>query len=403
MPRQKKIIITDDVTNQKNQQILLDTITDSSQKYILLNYDIFLDYYKTADLASKTSGLRYNPDEHTKNMIELTAIGDIRNMGIVVKIPIIKTNITTNFLTILKHSISFTKFNNAYILLIFEENHFLTIKYTYQTKLTTISLNNDNYYSLSLLKENESKNKEQLLYDSDHDSDESDNEINYDSDSSFSNYKNSKSQNEDVKLKTQKCDDVNLVNNLSLQTQPSEIQQSKHLYFSSLMEEKIAINDEKIFQTIEETTIKNVISYLVIEFDNFKDIIKRLGNGKINVIVDNNSIIFQGIIPKYDKTVTITLNALNIHPEFLNKKIDFYINSKNISKLKTLTNNFSIITDNDKKIFKKIELKIVFKKNENGENIYGITFFPANFSDNNKIINNFDIYNSIMIYIPQEE
>jgi hypothetical protein len=40
----------------------------------------------------------------------------------------------------------------------------------------------------------------------------------------------------------------------------------------------------------------------------------------------------------------------------------------------------------------------------NDNQTYGITIFPANFTEKNRINNkNFDIYNSILLYIPEHQ
>lgn len=341
------------------------------QQYFVINYLWFKDYYKIVNAVYQESVLRYNPSKETKHFIELTAFSN--TIIAVVKIPIITTNVTNIFISKINHNIFFSKYNNNVIALIFDENT-ISVRYNYSTKNKYIELNNKNYYSLSFVKN--FKNK-----------DLSDNEV------------------EDEELEDK---ELYMINE---EDSPDSLEEfnknNRDLCYDEfvksniLLEETILINNkDKVYQSINDNIIKNVVCYMNLEFDNFKDIFKKLGNGKINIIIKKNKMQLNSIIPKYNKQINLEISVIHINKNTYDKEINFFINSNAITKLKSLSSNFNIISTDNKKIFKLVELKIVMNNNNN----YGITIFPANFTEKNRINNkNFDIYNSILLYIPEHQ
>lgn len=351
---------------KKDIKYLLKNIDD--KQYFIINYSWFKDYYKIVNAVYQESVLRYNPSEETKHFIELTAFSN--TIIAVVKIPIIITNITSIFISKINHNIFFSKYNNNLIALIFNENN-ISIRYSYTTQHKFIELNNKGYYSLSFVK-------------------------------NFKNKEISDNEEEDEELEDKELyiiENNNIDNLEEFNTNNKDLCFNEYIKSNLLLEETFSINNkDKIYHSINDNIIKNVICYISLEFDNLKDIFKKLGNGKININIKRNKMILNSIIPKYNKQITLKISVVHINKNTYDKDINFFINSNAITKLKSLSSNFNIISTDNKKIFKIIELKVVM----NNTNNYGITIFPANFTDKNRINNKiFDIYNSILLYIPE--
>lgn len=380
MPRIKKQDISSNLNinylenNEKEINKLLDSIDD--KKYFILNYLWFCDYYKIINTISEESVIRYNPNIPNSNFIEFTSISD-SIIGIV-KIPFMKTNIDSEFIYKFKHNISFSKYNNNILAIIFDKDSFY-IKYNYSINITPVEIDNNNYFSLSRTKN-----------DVEEDLDQSEDE-------DFSNLE--KNENYFIDDASEEESEIDKINKELLKKKNKNIDVFN---FDSIVEENlINENNNNVYMSIDDKTIKNVICYVALEFDNLKDFFKKLGNGRIDISIYKNLMVLNSLVPKYNKKIEIKLNILYVDESFYDTKINFSINSNGITKLKSLTNNFNIISTDNKKIFKKVELKIV-SNNSKKEVLYGITVSPSNFSKNNKINDKvFNIYNSILLYIPQ--
>lgn len=345
----------------------------NNKQFFLINYLWFKDYYKIINAVFSESVLRYNPSKETRYFIELTAVSN--TIIAVVKVPIIKTNIETEFISKIKHNIFFSKYNNDIIALIFDNNT-ITVRHNYTTKNKYIELNNKNYYSLSFINnfKNSTENKDE--------EDEEEEEL-----------------EDKEKYMIELDNDIEEKNIEEFNNKNKALCYGEYVNCFLLMEENFNIDKrDKIFQTINDNIIKNVICYLNIEFDNLKDIFKKLGNGKINIIIKKNTMYLKSIIPKYNKQINLEVSIIHLNKSMYDKEISFFINSNAITKLKSLTSNFNIISSDNKKIFKIVEMKVVMDSKDK----YGITIFPGNFTDKNRINDNiFDIYNSILLYIPE--
>lgn len=369
MPRKRtKEINTKQIKEESEYNInnLLLSIPKEAN-YVVLDYSWFYDYYKLLFLVSKKSTLKYSPEEKTKNMIELISISE--DVAVVIKVKIIKTNIKEELFSYLNHDIPFTKYQNNLLLLVFEPES-ITIKSYYDNSTSTVELNNNKFFTISNFNKSIEKEKE------------TDNEeIFYDSD----NYE---------ELDNDSCDEqeLDIIN--------KTIVSNGKYNFSSIIQEKFTITDMKNFTTLNDNIIKNVICFMSIEFDNLKNIIKKLGNTEINIKLLGNKMIMETHTAKYNKNVICEFSVINQNPKYFKKSISFFINSKSFTKLKTLTSNFHIVPGTDKKIFKRVEIKVVVDDSSERP-IYGLTLSPGNLNNNTKINDGFDIYNSVLFYMKQ--
>lgn len=376
MPRIKKQDINNNLNinflenNEKEINKLLDSINE--RKYFILNYLWFCDYYKIINTISEESVIRYNPNVPNCNFIEFTSISD-SIIGIV-KIPFMKTNIDTEFIYKIKHNISFSKYNNNILAIIFYKDSF-SIKYNYSINIKPVEIDNENYFSLSKTRKDEEEEIEQ--------SDEEE----------ITNIE--KNENYFIEGVSDEEEEENVI-------KKNTYKDLEFFKFDSVIEENLSNEDNNnVYISIDDKTIKNVICYITLEFENLKDFFKKLGNGRIDIDIYKNTMTLKSLIPKYNKKIEIKLNVLYVDESYFEQKINFSINSNGITKLKSLTNNFNIISTDNKKIFKKVELKIV-SNTQKKDMKYGITISPSNFSKNNKINDKvFDIYNSILLFIPE--
>lgn len=366
MPR-KKIKENVEINYENNQELVNKLIVGAEdKKYIIINYTWLFDYYKILNMVSKEFTFRYNPSPETKHFIEISAFNDVI---VVAKIPIIHTNINEEILVKIKYIVPFSKYQDNLFVFIFDDNT-ISYRYSYNTRLKILNTNNDKYFSLySFSKKSLDEFEENELASEEEDDDEY--IVQYESDNELEGKK--------------------------------EIESNGQLDFSFLAEEEISITQESCYRNIENTLIKNVICYLTIDFDHLKDIFNKFGNTRLQITVKGNSMIMKAVSPNYNKKSTVTLTVLNINKDYFNKEVVFFINTKSIIKFKSLSANFSISPNEDKKIFKTVEFKVICQESED-KNIYGITLFPGNFKSlKDSKINNFDLYNSLMIFIPQND
>lgn len=432
MPKQKntqsQIPTTDGFELQK--ALILKGITGLS--YFLLNYNCFTDYFKILKSISNESDLRYCDDEKTKNIVEFTAISE--GSMIVVKIPLIETNVTKTFIGKLKHDITFSKYNNGLFVIIFGDD-FVSTRYTYTSNTKPIELKNDKYFSLVSMNKNKSVFDNEESYEDKNEDDTSSvySEENYaisdddlyseDEEESSNNILISNSnqivpiQNSDELLSNENKEQIKNGEMISIVTRDEscagEYSQQVYdttptLYFNSLTEEVTKVGPiNRIYQTSDDKIIKNVICYTSIDYNQLRDIFKNLGNTRVQVSIKGDIMSFHSINAAVKKS-NIEYNVVCVNPEFQNKDFHFFINSKSFFKLKSLDSNFSIMSTSNKKIFKRIEFKIVADTSDPNNYIYGITIFPSNFEETKHTYNKmhgqfFDIYNSIMIFIRSEK
>lgn len=364
MPR-KKTNEPSQLSKEKTQELVNKLIANiENKKYIIINYYWLFDYYKILNMVSKEFTFRYNPSTETKDFIEMSAFNDVIAVA---KIPIISTNITEEILVKIKYIVPFSKYNDNLFVFIFDENT-ISYRYSYNSKMKILNTDNDNYFSLySFSKKNDEEFEEENVV----------------SDEEYDDYTVDFSEDEGAVVKQVPTNNVFNV--------------------SFLAEEEITITQENCYRNIENTLIKNVICYTAIDFDHLKSIFNKFGNTRLQITVKGNNMTMKTVNPTYNKKSTISLTVLNVNQNYYNKEISFFINTKSIIKFKSLSANFSISPNEDKKIFKTVEFKIICQENED-KNVYGITLFPGNFkSIKDSKINNFDLYNSLMIFIPQNE
>ncbi|QKE44536.1 hypothetical protein Yalta_089 [Yalta virus] len=364
MPR-KKINNDCQINYENTQEMINKLVVDAeNKKYIIINYNWLFDYHKILNMISKEFTFRYNPSPETKNFIEISAFNDVI---VVAKIPIIYTNITEEILVKIKYIVPYSKYNDNLFVFIFDENT-ISYRYSYSTKMKILSMDNDKYFSLYSF----SKKSEDEFEESDVVSDEEEDDYTVDL-----------SEDESCVIRQSPTNDT--------------------INVSFLAEEEINVSQESCYRNIENTLIKNVVCYTAIDFDHLKDIFNKFGNTRLQITVKGNQMTMRTVNPTFNKKTTITLAVLNVNPNYFNKEISFFINTKSIIKFKSLSANFSISPNEDKKIFKTVEFKIICQEHEDN-NIYGITLFPGNFkSIKDSKIDNFDLYNSLMIFIPQND
>lgn len=367
MPRRKNKEVKE--INYENNQVLINKLLKGveDKKYIIINYMWLYDYYKVLSMASKEFSFRYNPLlQETKDFIELSSFNEVY---VVAKIPIIYTNIDEEMILKIKHIAPSSKYHDNLFVFIFDGN-LVSFRYSYNNKLKILNTNNDKYCSLYSLSK---KNIEEYEDDINNSSCEEDEE----------------------------CDEY-LINNSDSETDliPSN-KNGGELNISFLAEEEIEISREQCYKNIENDSIKNVICYTSIEFDHLKEVFNKFGNTRLQISIKGNVMKFKTVSPGINKKTNITLNVLNINKKYYEKEIVFFINTKSILKFKSLGFNFSIMSHEDKKMFKIVEFKIICQERRN---VYGITMFPGNFNSLKQTnVDNFDLYNSLMIFIPALE
>lgn len=368
MPR-KKVKDVVKINYENNQEQVNRLIYDADdKKYIIINYSWLYDYYKILSMVSKEFTFRYNPIfPETKNFIELSAFNDVI---VVCKIPIIHTNIKEELLIKIKYIVPYSKYNDNLFVFIFDNNT-ISYRYSYNTKLKILNINNDKYNSLYSYSKKNIEEYEEQCCNSDEECDGS-NEYTLD-------------------ISDNEADIIN-------ENKINDIQNA-----SFLAEEEISITQESCYKNVENGLIKNVICYTAIDFDHLKDIFNKFGNTRLQINIKGNVMRLKTISPNLNKKSTVTLSVLNVNKNYFNKEVSFFINTKSIIKFKSLSANFSISPHEDKKMFKTVEFKIICKESEN-KNMYGITLFPGNFkSIKDSKVDNFDLYNSLMIFIPAIE
>lgn len=379
MPRLKKNK-EECVINYGNTKASIDSLLVGVEDYdfIVINYKYLYDYINVLSTISSEYTLRYNPSKETKDYIEICVFNEIIAVA---KIPILHTNIFSEKNVKFDYIIPFTKFHDNLFVFILKDKS-ISFRYSYKTKIKIISTNNEKYNSLSSKKnvkesDNDDETVENYKYNSDIESD-------YDSDD---DYKLS-SSDEDEEEKNEEIVSKNTMN------------------FLCKLEEEINISKIENYTNIENGFVKNVLAHMSIQYEQLKDIFRKFGNTRIRITILGNKMTFTSITPKFNKSTVIDLCVINIDKTLVDKEIVFYINTRSISKLKSLSSNFNIMPGEDKKMFKIIEFKIVSSvcDNEDDKKMYGITLFPGNFpSEKDVIVNGFDVYNSLMIFIPQNK
>lgn len=369
------------VINYGNAKNSIDKLLQGMEdyEYIVLNYKYLYDYINVLSTISGEFTMRYNPSEETKNYVEMCVFNEIIAVA---KIPILHTNIVTEKNIKFDYIIPVTKFHDNLFAFIFKDKS-ISFRYSYKTKIKIISTNNEKYHSLSSRKkieETEKKNDSNNVnvYNSDINSDEE----------SDDDYKLSSSDEETVS------------------DNDSETVSKNTMNFNCKLEEEINISKIENYTNIENEFIKNVLVYMSIQYEQLKDIFKKFGNTRIRITLLGNKMTLTSMVPKFNKCTIVELGVININKNIIDEEISFYINTRYISKLKSLSSNFNIIPGEDKKMFKTIEFKVVSSRNNNEDEkpLYGITLFPGNFpSDKDVIVNGFDVYNSLLIFIPQNK
>lgn len=370
------------VINYGNTKNSIDKLLQGMEdyEYIVLNYKYLYDYINVLSTISGEFTMRYNPSEETKNYVEMCVFNEIIAVA---KIPILHTNIVTEKNIKFDYIIPVTKFHDNLFAFIFKDKS-ISFRYSYKTKIKIISTNNEKYHSLSSRKKIEETEKENdsnnvNVYNSDINSEEE----------SDDDYKLSSSDEETVS------------------DNDSETVSKNTMNFNCKLEEEINISKIENYTNIENEFIKNVLVYMSIQYEQLKDIFKKFGNTRIRITLLGNKMTLTSMVPKFNKCTIVELGVININKNIVDEEISFYINTRYISKLKSLSSNFNIIPGEDKKMFKTIEFKVVSSRNNNNEDekpLYGITLFPGNFpSDKDVIVNGFDVYNSLLIFIPQNK
>lgn len=370
------------VINYGNAKNSIDKLLQGMEdyEYIVLNYKYLYDYINVLSTISGEFTMRYNPSEETKNYVEMCVFNEIIAVA---KIPILHTNIVTEKNIKFDYIIPVTKFHDNLFAFIFKDKS-ISFRYSYKTKIKIISTNNEKYHSLSSRKKIEETEKENdsnnvNVYNSDINSEEE----------SDDDYKLSSSDEETVS------------------DNDSETVSKNTMNFNCKLEEEINISKIENYTNIENEFIKNVLVYMSIQYEQLKDIFKKFGNTRIRITLLGNKMTLTSMVPKFNKCTIVELGVININKNIVDEEISFYINTRYISKLKSLSSNFNIIPGEDKKMFKTIEFKVVSSRNNNNEDekpLYGITLFPGNFpSDKDVIVNGFDVYNSLLIFIPQNK
>lgn len=330
------------------------------KKYIIVNYEWFYDYHKLLNMVSKEFTLRLIPDKEGIPIIELSAT---HTVSVVVRIPILSTNIEEDFLTKIKYITPYSKFNNNFLLFIFDENK-ISYRHMYKANVNIIEPNNDTYISK---REFVSEDEEFTEYEPEEDDEIEDESTSTDNDSS------------------------QIENRIT----------TSGYEFLSIVDESIDVVSENCYNRIDEELIRSVVAFIPINFENLRDIFNRFDNTEVRVELFKDNLELRSKTFTHGKNRIVNLKIQPIHN--FNKRLIFFISSKSFTQFKTLSTSFKIVPHEDKKIFKQVELKIVCKETVEGRRC-GITMFPSNFKDkNNKTSNGFNIYNSALVFIPEIE
>lgn len=359
MPRVKKVLPPPDVNNEKILKELL--LGFEGKKYIIMNYDYFYDYYKLVSTVSKEFVIQYIPGSSKNPQIEITAK---YNVSINVRIPIIKTNIDEIFLMKITYVTPYSKYNNGFLLFVFDENT-ISYRYVYNSKFKTLRLDNSLF---------QQKKKEITINSDDHLSIKNEEKFEEEDEYGF--------------------------NMIDKETEYGLQQNDTSLNFSSMVDEKIELFCDTFFSELDLSLIQSVVAHLSIGFDHLKEIFTKFGNSKVQIELFQNTIELNSASPTHGKKRKVTLKVINVDKSLYNTRLSFFIRPSAITQFKTLTSSFSVVPYDDKKIFSKVELKIVYKRNES-ESQTGITLFPGNVLLDRINSDEFDIYNSVMIFIPE--
>lgn len=356
MPRVKR-----QVTPELNVETVVDKLLKGyeDKKYIIVNYEWFYDYHKLLNMVSKEFTLRLIPDREGIPIIELSAS---HTVSVVVRIPILSTNIDEDFLTKIKYITPYSKFNNNFLLFVFDD-HKISYRHMYKANVNIIEPGNDTYVSK---REMAFEDEESPEYEP-----EEDDEIVGDSRSD---------------------------NNEPLSPASSS---SSGYEFLSIVDESIDVVSENCYNRIDEELIRSVVAYVPINFENLRDIFNRFDNTEVRVELFRDNLELRSKTFTHGKNRVVNLKIQPVHN--FNKRLVFFISSKAITQFKTLSTSFKIVPHEDKKIFKQVELKIVYRETIEGRRC-GITMFPSNFKDrDSKTSNGFNIYNSAMVFVPEIE
>lgn len=327
-----------------------------------IKYDWFEDIILLMTPIDKFSILRYSPKK--PSIVEFALNSNLLGSF---KVPIIETNVKEEFIGKISHNINFSINHDNEIILEFN-NEYLSVKSKSTNSQKAIDLTNDKFFSISNI-------------------DISDNEEEYDLNS---------------------LNSANIINNnldLDYNNYPNYDIIRKEFKFTFDINQKFFIEKISNCENISEDMIKNVICYFNIEHVDVKYMIKNLNYGKINISLENGKITFKSVSPKLNKEIIKTINVVMINNCFKNTTINFSINGLSLSKLKSINIPFRIYPSQNKKIFKKIEIKLVSSNSCFDEiNSYGLTIFPGNITNREILLNqteNFDLYSSLMFFIPQ--
>lgn len=368
-----------EITDAEKDLMINELIKGQEDFFYFIFDNKLVDYFKVNyGISSPPSGQSifiYNIDDQNNHFIELTVVSN--NVTGVLKVPIIKTNVTCNFTSIIQHDFSIDD-DYDFILISFEtgetDKHKITIKTIHKSKETNsiVSEDNNNFFLTECIKDKEI--------------------VDNDSDDESLCYPDEENENA--------IDDFFLEDTNITESKNSEI----HNFFDLIHEEVKSVNLSDVNHVnLDENTIKNVIYHTNINFDNFKSFFRKLPT-LINVSIIDNKITFSVCLSSCENKIVKRTFPIIPNNQNVQKNVNFIIDGNSILKLKSIDRKYNIVSS--KKIFKNIDLKIVVSKSSLDEEVYGLTISPGNLEkeDYIKIIEgkNFDIYSSILIYIPQK-
>lgn len=387
MPKAVKKNILPDIANilQENEEEIKGLCSElEDEKYFICDPMIFDDGYKIANaISGEYSIFRYVPEEETKHMIEL--ITDNNSSMSVIKIPIIKTNITEPFIAKLQHSVNLSQHINLLLIAFNSENKRMTIRTSYKQKykINVRDKLNTEYFSLN----NAIKDKND---DYNNDKDE---------------YQNEEYESADYDSEFEEAEDYVLES----EEKPKVVTEEDLIYcFDSIMEKKVLCdnrNNSNMLVKVKDSVIKNPLIYANVDFEYVMKFFKKI-NGPVNISVVDKNILFKSYNSKQraeEMKLTVSCDTLSKNHV---RDINFIVNSSEFNRLKSLNKKYHILPNI--KPFNRIEIKIVLDNiNEDGVERFGITIFPGNLTnENNKFKTldyTFDIYNSVMIYISENQ
>ncbi|AKS26314.1 hypothetical protein DLEV_023 [Diachasmimorpha longicaudata entomopoxvirus] len=309
-------------------------MSESDDLWISLEYIWFKDCVGLLKLFDNAAICRYHPEPKTSKMIEFS-VAKAHNI-VVVKLPILETSlkdITTFYLPL---NISFAKHSAPTIRLILNPKSII-VKAFYKASLPTIDGTNNGFFSLM-----------------------------------------------DAKETTTKLEEY----------QPRD-QRHKSSNFSSVSEQQFFIDKKDSIpeHVIDFRGIQNVLSYFSIQFTDFKDLIRMLGNVRIQVMISLDFVAFTSKSADGKQRKQIIKANNNFVEEF-----SFFIDGNSFLKLARINVPYNISPDKNKKMFNTLEVKIIGI----APSKFALTIFPSNLPTRELMYQNqkFDLYNSIMIYIP---